>query len=74
MMRAVFFKLKANRYLQKAKQVARNQYSLNLLKKSIAALKENALKQTFLRINVAEVKKTRKRRFFSLWLAEFDKT
>ena len=72
-MRAVFFKLKANRYLQRAKQVARNQYSLNLLRKSIAALKENALKQTFLRLNVAEVEKTRKKKFFSLWLAEFDK-
>ena len=39
-MRVVFYKLKANRYLERAKRVARGQYSINLLKRTLRALRE----------------------------------
>ena len=38
------------------------------------SLKKNALKQTLLKLNRDEVEKSRKRRFFALWLTEFDKS
>ena len=73
MLRTVFYKFKANRYLERAKRVARGQCCINLLKKTMIALKENSLKQTLMKLNQQEIEKTRKRRFFASWLAEYDK-
>ena len=74
MVRTVFYKLKANRYLERAKRVARGQYGINLLRRTLVALRESALKHTLMRMNAAEVQKARKRKFFALWLAETDKS